>query len=511
MTPSAATPRREGKSAEARLRRSFLLAAASMLTATFSVAGTYNVAGFSDTAVVLGLSAPTAITWTTDGRMLILEKVGRVRIVVNGVLLPTAALDLSANVDSGSEKGFLGICLHPNFATSGELFIYYTRGTPTTRNRVSKFTMTGNTIAAGSEVVILDNIEATNGNHNGGTVAVGPDGKLYIAPGDSGTGGAKSQDLAAASPSRFNGKVLRMELDGSPAAGNPFLGDATKEPRIYAYGFRNPFRFSFRSSNGALYVADVGQGSREELDVVTSGNNYGWPTAEGTLGQAGCSGCIPPIFEYDHSIGSDIIGGLFVTSAVYPSPLAGKYILGDEVGNWVRFLDIDATNTVNGGLTNFGSANEGPVDFKLGPDGHVYYVAIHTGRVYRINAPPMGFNTLTPCRLIDTRNANGPLGGPAFSAGGSRTFTVTNACGVPLTARALAVNVAVTQPGSTGNLIIYPAGTTPPTTSAINFNTQRTRANNAVALLNATGAMTITCQIPSGNAHVIVDVSGYFE
>ena len=510
MKPTA-FGRREGTSAAARLRRSFLLAAAVLLAAGFARAGTYNIAGFSDTAVVTGLSSPTALAFTTDGRMLILEKVGRVRIVVNGLLQSTPALDMTATVDSGSEKGFLGICLHPNFATSGEIFIYYTTSTPTTRNRVSKFTMSGNTISAASEVVILDNIEATNGNHDGGTVLVGPDGKLWIAPGDSGTGGAKSQDLSATSTSRFNGKVLRMELDGSPAAGNPFLADPSKEPRIYAYGFRNPFRFTFRPSNGSLYVADVGQSSREEIDVVTSGNNYGWPTAEGTLGQAGCTGCIPPVFEYDHTVGQAIIGGVFITSAVYPAPLAGKYIFGDEVASWIRFLDFASNDTVNGTLTNFGSSNEGPVHFAQGPDGHVYYVAIGTGRVYRINPPAMTLHTLTPCRLIDTRNANGPLGGPAFSANGSRTFTVTNACGVPATARALAINVAVTQPGSTGNLVIYPAGTTPPSTSAINFNIQTTRANNAVALLSSTGGMTVLCNMPTGNANVIIDVTGWYE
>lgn len=442
--------------------------------------------------------------------MLILEKAGRVRIVVGGVLQSTPALDMTSVVDSGSEKGFLGICLHPNFAASGDLFIYYTRLSPT-RNLVSKFTMTGNVINPASEIMILDNIEATNGNHNGGTVLVGPDGKLWIAPGDSGTGGAKAQDLSATSTSRFNGKVLRMELNGAPAAGNPFLGDPTKEPRIYAYGFRNPFRFSFRPSNGSLYVADVGQSSREEIDVVTAGNNYGWPTAEGTLGQAGCSGCIPPVFEYDHTVGQAIIGGLFVTGGVYPAPLAGKYILGDDVSSWIRYLDFASNDTVIGGLQSFGSGNEGPVHFAQGPDGFVYYVAINTGRVYRINPPAMSFHTLTPCRWIDTRNPNGPLGGPVLAAGSTRTFTAPGTCGIPATARALVLNIAVTQPGSSGNLTVYPAGGAPTSTSAINFNVQRTRANNAIVSLGPTGGLSVACQMPSGGTHLIVDVAGWFE
>src|SRR6266545_6250337 len=307
---------------------------------------TYSIPGFSDTAVVSGLSQPTAFTWTPDGRMLILEKAGRVRIVVDGVLQGTAALDISASVDSGVEKGLLGICLDPGFAINGHVYLYYTNLVP--QNRISRFTMSGDTLVPGTESVILDHIDATNGNHNGGHVAIGPDGKLWTAPGDSGTGGAKSQNLAVGS---FNGKVLRMELDGSPAAGNPFLADPTKEPRIWAYGFRNPWRFTFRPSNGSLYVSDVGQSTYEEIDVVTAGGNYGWPMAEGTLG--GCAGCIAPAFEYDHTVGQAIIGGVFVTGGLYPAFLRGKYVFGDYVSSWIRYLEFSPGDAVVGGLQNF--------------------------------------------------------------------------------------------------------------------------------------------------------------
>src|SRR6266545_4195348 len=131
---------------------------------------TYSIPGFSDTAVVSGLSQPTAFTWTPDGRMLILEKAGRVRIVVDGVLQGTAALDISASVDSGVEKGLLGICLDPGFAINGHVYLYYTNLVP--QNRISRFTMSGDTLVPGTESVILDHIDATNGNHNGGHVDV---------------------------------------------------------------------------------------------------------------------------------------------------------------------------------------------------------------------------------------------------------------------------------------------------------------------------------------------------
>src|SRR5437870_5322684 len=175
---SPADRKREGTDG-ARARRSFLLAILlGILRAVPGGAASYSVAGFSDTAVVTTLSQPTAFAWTPDGRMLVLEKAGRVRIVINGVLQGTSALDISASVDSGFEKGLLGICLHPGFQTNGYVYLYYTNKVP--QNRISRFTMSGNTL--GSEAVILDHIDATNGNHNGGNIQIGPDGKLWAAP-----------------------------------------------------------------------------------------------------------------------------------------------------------------------------------------------------------------------------------------------------------------------------------------------------------------------------------------
>ena len=473
-------------------------------------AATYSVPRFSDTAVVQGLNAPTDFAFTPDGRMLILEKAGRVRIVVNGALQATAALDIAANVDDGFEKGLLGICLHPGFASNGYIFLYYTTNTP--RNQISRFTMTGNTISPSSEVPILQNIEATNGNHNGGTIAIGPDGKLWAAPGDSGTGGAKAQDLAAASPSRFNGKVLRMELDGSPAAGNPFLlNDPTKEPRIYAYGFRNPFRFSFRPSNGALYLGDVGQSSREELDVVVGGQNYGWPMAEGNSNP--CAGCTPPVFDYIRSIGTTIIGGVFVTGNAYPTTLLGRYVFGDNGASWIKYLEFDGNNGLIGGvnaLHDLATSAQGPVAFHQGPDGNLYYAAIDTGRIYRIDYAK-NFYTISPCRLADTREPAGPRGGPSLVAGADRTFPAGGVCGIPATARAVSVNVTVTAPTVPGFLTLFPLGGASPLASTINFRASQTRSNNAIVTLGPDGGIVVRAGMASGGVHLIVDVNGYFD
>jgi glucose/arabinose dehydrogenase len=477
-------------------------------------AATYSVAGFSDTAVVTGLDQPTDFAFLPDGRILILEKPGRVKIAPAGGGAPTLALDMTASVDEFSERGLLGVCLHPQFATNGFVFLYYTTNTP--RNRISRFTLVGSTISLASESIVLDNIEATNGNHNGGTILIGPDGKLWAAPGDSGTGGAKAQDLAIGSSSRFNGKVLRMELDGSPAAGNPFLGDATKEPRIWAYGFRNPFRFSFRPGNGAIFIGDVGQSTREELDVGVAGGNFGWPYMEGTIQQPGGPGpcpvtttCIPPVFDYIRSIGTTIIGGAFLTGNAYPASLQGRYVFGDNGASWIKYLEFDGINGLVGLLTDLATGAEGPVAFHVGLDGYLYYAAINTGRIYRINYPKR-FNTVTPCRIVDTRGPAAPNGGPALAAGSDRTFAVAGSCGIPATARAVSVNVTVVQPTTDGFLSVFPGAGATPTSSVINFRSGQIRANNALPLLGAAGDVVVR-NGSTGTVHFLLDVNGYFE
>ena len=514
-------PGRGKRSPAGLLRSSFFLASLLALMPAAAGAATWVVPGFSDTAVVPGLSQPTDFTWTPDGRMVIIERAGYVRVLVGGVL--QEALNHSAVTDDGpSEAGFLGIVLHPNFATTGELYIYYTRtghcpiaASPNRCNRISKFTMTGNTIAAGSEVVILNNISAANGNHNGATILIGPDGKLWAAPGDSGTGGCKAQNLTPGLEGSFSGKVLRMELDGSPAAGNPFLGDATKEPRIFAYGFRNPFRFSFRPSNGALFAGDVGEGTREEIDAVTTpGGNYGWPTFEGTFDPPGNPPCpsagIPPVHDYPRSVGGSITGGVFAPSG-YGST-TDAYVFGDFVSNTIKFLQVAASNTAVGGHQDLATNAGGPVSFKTGPDGMLYYAGYFTGQIIRINPPPpANFHTVTPCRAVDTRNANGPLGGPAIAANTTRTFTLAGQCGIPATARAVSVNVTAAEGSFAGHLRVHPGGSPTPATSMLNFNAGQARANNALATLGGTGSLSVHAGMIGGSVHVIIDVNGYLE
>jgi glucose/arabinose dehydrogenase len=499
-----------------------LLSLAAALPAVPASAATYSVPGFSDTAVVQGLSSPTDFTVLSDGRILVLEKAGRILVSGPGGGPTTVAIDMTADVDDALEMGLLGICLHPGFAANGYVFVYYTYDPPgmmlPSRNRISRFTLTGSSINPASEVVVLDNISAASGFHNGGTILIGTDGKLWAAPGESGQSNpdltSKAQTLSPYPyEGAFSGKVLRMELDGSPAAGNPFLGDATKEPRIWAYGFRNPFRFSFRPSNGSIFIGDVGQDTLEELDVGIAGGNFGWPYLEGTFiltepCPAGTT-CIPPVFEYGRAVGWTITGGVFVAGNAYPNFLQGKYVFGDWGQGWIRYLEFDSNDAVVGGLQSLASSAEGPVAFHQGPDGHLYYATYGTGRIYRIDYG--NFHTVMPCRVLDTRETAGPFGGPRLAAGADRTFVVANRCEIPITARAVSVNLSVIAATDPGHLTVFPAGGVAPNTSAINFQAGQTRANNGILTLGPGGDIVVRCGMAAGGVDFVLDVNGYFE
>jgi hypothetical protein len=247
------------------------------------------------------------------------------------------------------------------------------------------------------------------------------------------------------------------------------------------------------------------------VNVVIAGGNYGWPWAEGsTVYTPPCTGCLPPAFDYPRATGTTIIGGAFVTGNAYPASLSGRYIFGDNGSSWIKYLEFDSNNAVVGGLQDLGTSAEGPVAFHQGPDGYLYYAAINSGKIYRVNYGK-NFHTVTPCRVFDTRGPAGPWGAPRLGAGSERMFTVGGRCGIPATARAVSVNVTVTEPTDFGFLVLFPGGGPPPLASAINFRPGQTRANNAVVTLGPAGGLVVRTGMASGGVHVILDVSGYFD
>jgi glucose/arabinose dehydrogenase len=265
-----------------------------------------------------------------DGRWYVLEQPGRILTFREGDAIATVFLDVRDHVDFGGEKGLLGFAFAPDFAQSGIFFVDYTRGGPL-RTEIASFTSNNAVANKTSEVVILE-IAQPFDNHNGGQLAFGPDGYLYIGMGDGGSGGdpmgnGQNKNVLLA-------KLLRIDVSDRTKyrvpSDNPFAGGGGRG-EIWAYGLRNPWRFSFDTATGALWLADVGQDAYEEIDVVTRGANYGWNIMEAThcynASSCATAGLTLPIFEYPHSLGCSVTGG-FVDRGAAPD-LRGVYLYGD--------------------------------------------------------------------------------------------------------------------------------------------------------------------------------------
>lgn len=347
----------------------------------FTVAGASLPAGFTETLVANGLSSPTAMDFAPDGRLFVCLQGGQLRVIKNGTLLATPFLSL--NVDSSGERGLLGIAFDPNFASNNFVYVYYTVSTAPIHNRVSRFTANGDVAVSNSEVVILELNNLSAGNHNGGAIHFGPDGKLYIAVGENAVP-SNSQTL-----SNLLGKVLRINSDGSIPTDNPFYNTATGVNRsIWALGLRNPFTFAFQPGTTRMFINDVGQVSWEEINDGIAGSNYGWNVCEGVCSPPNIN-FRDPIFQYGHgsssTTGCAIVGGGFYNPAAvqFPASYVGKYFFADLCTGWVRILDPSSNNP-----TDFASGISQPVDLKVAADGSLYYLSIGSAAVFRIQYSP---------------------------------------------------------------------------------------------------------------------------
>ncbi|HKO96387.1 MAG TPA: PQQ-dependent sugar dehydrogenase [Pyrinomonadaceae bacterium] len=345
----------------------------------YSVVGAATLpSGFTETQIG-GLSGPTAMEIAPDGRIFVCLQGGQLRVIKNGALLSTPFLSLT--VDSSGERGLLGVAFDPNFQTNNFVYVYYTVTSSPRHNRVSRFTANGDVALANSEVAILDLENLTSAtNHNGGAIHFGPDGKLYVAVGENATP-SNSQTLT----NRL-GKMLRINPDGSIPSDNPFFNTATGLNRsIWALGLRNPFTFAFQPGTGRMFINDVGQNTWEEINEGIAGSNYGWPNTEGTTSNPQFRS---PLFSYGHGTGATtgcaIAGGAFYNPQVnqFPSTYVGKYFFADLCSGWIRVFD-PANNTASAFATGVSS----PVDLKVGADGSLYYLAIGSSAVFRVQFP----------------------------------------------------------------------------------------------------------------------------
>ncbi len=340
------------------------------------------------TAVVGGLRQPVDLKHAGDGRLFVVEKQGVIRIVRDDVLLPDPFLDLRDRVGSGaSEQGLLGLAFHPRFAENGRLFVNYTDVAGDTV--VARYLASGDRADPASEVILL-HIPQPFANHNGGSLAFGPDGYLYIGTGDGGSGGdphGNGQSL-----NTLLGKILRLDVDGGEPyavpADNPFAGGGGGAPEIWAYGLRNPWRIAFDRPTGDLYIGDVGQNSWEEIDVVPAGApggaNFGWNVREGLHAYLGDStaGLVEPAAEYSHDLGCSVTGGLVVRDPALPA-WDGTYLYGDYCSGRVWGLRRSADGVwLNGPLFETGVSIS---SFGEGSDGRVYLID-YAGTIYRLAA-----------------------------------------------------------------------------------------------------------------------------
>ena len=341
--------------------------------------------------VAQGLATPVfLISPTGDRRLFILEKPGRIRIVENGRLLPTPFLDITDRVGSRSnEQGLLGLAFHPGYAGNGYLFVNYTDQAGDTQIERYRVTSDRNRADPASAKRLLS-IDQPFANHNGGMIAFGADGMLYIGMGDGGSGGdpqGHGQNLNS-----LLGKILRIDVDrGEPygiPAGNPFVGRAGARGEIWAYGVRNPWRFSFDRATSLLYVADVGQNAYEEINVVpaaAAGVNYGWNTMEARhcFRADACdrTGMHLPQLEYPRSAGCSVTGG-YVYRGRQLSALVGHYFYADYCQPGIRSFRYDGGAVTDERRWELPDAAQ-VSGFGQDSDGELYVVSLG-GRVFKI-------------------------------------------------------------------------------------------------------------------------------
>jgi glucose/arabinose dehydrogenase len=342
-------------------------------------------------------------------RLFVVEKAGRIRIIRDGTLVQTPFLTVPNVSERGGEMGLLGLAFHPDYATNGRFYVYYStvQGGPHV-SRIAEYSASSNPdVADAASARVLLEIAQPQDNHNGGNLAFGADGYLYIAVGDGGGGGdnhgpiGNGQNLGT-----LLGKILRIDVDGTGSgsagayavpSGNAALDGAL--PEIWSYGLRNPWRFSFDACTADMYIGDVGQGDLEEVDFEpagTAGRNYGWRLMEGDACYNPDTGCnaaaqnlVLPVATYDHGVGQSITGGYVYRGATIPD-LRGTYLYADYQsarffalrmqGGSVAQAQLEITDNINpggdvGGIASFGQDSAGAL-----------YVVAFGGTVYRIDA-----------------------------------------------------------------------------------------------------------------------------
>jgi len=357
--------------------------------------------GFEQETILSGLTEPIHLTELPDGRMLILEKQGKILIFDPARKPVQTTIYLTINdLDVAGERGLTSLVLDPDFEQNGYIYVYYARAS-TEKNRISRFTHLGDFADPMSEVFIWqDNEKWLKCCHHGGGLDFGPAGKLYLTIGE-GFRKEKSQDL-----SRAGGKIIRINKDGTIPSDNPFVdGSGGNLDEIWAYGLRNPFRANWDDVTDRFFFGDVGSNdpltAREEINVGRAGGNFGWPDCEGSCDIAGIT---DPLYDYAHAgpkfRGGSITAGFVYWGNLFPSQYTGAFFFADYSLAWIRYLRFNPDGSV-ASVNDFASGVGAPVHLIEASDGSLYYVDIG-GNVQRIvyrsdnQAPTINSVTATP-------------------------------------------------------------------------------------------------------------------
>ncbi len=343
--------------------------------------------------IARNLSQPVFITHSGDsnGRLFIVEQTGRIRVLRKGVMQSTPFLDLRSKVSTGGERGLLGLAFHPDYKTNGKFYVDYTDKSGATVIAEYHRSATNASIANPTAKLVI-RIPQPYANHNGGMLAFGPDRYLYVGMGDGGSGGDPGN--RAQNKNLLLGKILRINIDTKKAytipPTNPYVGRAGHD-LVWAYGLRNPWRFSFDRKNGNLWIGDVGQVKYEEIDRSRApdagkGLNYGWRVVEGNHCYNPATGCnttgkTKPLAVYGHSVGCAVTGGYVYRGTTAPD-LVGAYIFGDYCSGRIWAVDAGGANAQTPVLLN-----DTPFQISsFGEDqtGNVYVVDYAAGAVWRL-------------------------------------------------------------------------------------------------------------------------------
>lgn len=344
---------------------------------------------------ITGLEHPVHLTHAGDGsgRLFVVEQAGVIRIIENGKLQPTPFLDIRNRVESGGEKGLLSVAFHPEYTTNGRLFVNYTSDRGGLHTRIAEFRRRDRNRANPASEKILLTVDQPYSNHNGGQIAFGPDGMLYIGMGDGGW--ANDPKNSGQDRTTLLGALLRIDINNTSRGkaygiptDNPYATHKRFRPEIWAYGLRNPWRFSFDRQSGQLWAADVGQDAIEEIDRIERGQNYGWKIMEGRRCANGVAAdcarqdLTPPVTQYPHGEGYSVTGGFVYRGDRYPE-LCGVYLYADYVTGqfWgLRHVPGQPAQVRKNGKFSFNISS-----FGEDQTGELYVTGYRQGSVFRLS------------------------------------------------------------------------------------------------------------------------------